>query len=83
MTITPDQAATIAGTEWEWGVQHGTTVVCLDYYGTEGEESGRIQWTPARPRAEAWKRTMEGYFPEETYRLVRRLVSTPEVIDGE
>lgn len=67
----------------EWGVQHGTTVICLDFYGTEDEESGHIRWTPDRPRAEAWKKTMEDCFPGETYRLVRRPVGSAVVVDGE
>lgn len=72
-----------AGMTEEWGVEHAGEVICIDFYGTEDEESGHIRWTPSRYRAEAWKMTMEGYFPGQTYHLVRRRVTGWEVADGE
>lgn len=69
----PDMAETIAGMEWEWAVQH-----------QEGETWHYVHsWRKSLSEAEWDLRKNKGWSPDSTFRLVRRLASSPEVVEGE
>ena len=69
----PGMAETIAGMEWEWAVQH-----------QEGETWHYVHsWRKSLSEAEWDLRKNKGWSPDSTFRIVRRLVSSPEVVDGE